>query len=126
MKRQRGVHRISVTLSVMVLLFVSVSVMANNMEKVAHPELSEQEMYIACADCHKETTPDIEKQWYDSSHGIAMIKCYQCHGTFETFKVTPTKADCAVCHLDQLEKCAKTEDKACWDCHVPHVFKAKK
>ena len=124
MDKQRGTRWVSITLSMMVLLFMSVSVMADNTDKAEHPELSEQEMYIACSDCHKETTPEIEKQWYDSTHGIAMIKCYQCHGTYETFKVTPTKADCAVCHADQLEKCAK--DKACWDCHVPHVFKAQK
>ena len=124
MKRQRGIRWISVTLSMIALLFTSATVMADKSEKAVHPELSEQEMYISCSDCHKEATPEIEKQWYDSSHGIAMVKCYQCHGTFETFKVTPAKTDCAVCHADQLEKCPK--DKACWDCHVPHVFKAKK
>lgn len=89
-----------------------------------HPELDEQDMYIACSDCHRENTPDLEKEWFDSVHGIAMIKCYQCHGTFETFKVTPSKEDCATCHTDMLEKC--DQNKPCWECHVPHSFKAEK
>ncbi|PHR28489.1 MAG: multiheme C-type cytochrome [Desulfotalea sp.] len=108
----------------MVLLFMPVVVHADNNAKAVHPELSEQEMYISCADCHKEATPELEKQWYDSSHGIAIVKCYQCHGTFGTFKLTPTRTDCAVCHMDQLTKCST--DTACWDCHTPHLFKAKK
>jgi len=90
-----------------------------------HPELDEQEMFIACADCHKEATPEVEKQWYDSVHGIAMVKCYQCHGTFETFRVNPGKANCATCHADQIDK-KIAQDKQCWECHVPHSFKAEK
>lgn len=124
MKKHNGIRWISVMLGLSALLMLAASGVSAKMEKETHPELSEQEMLIACADCHKESTPEIEKEWYDSVHGIAMIKCYQCHGTFETFKVTPTKADCAVCHVDQLEKCSKK--KACWECHVPHVFKEKK
>ncbi|SDP53271.1 cytochrome c3 family protein [Desulforhopalus singaporensis] len=89
-----------------------------------HPELSQQEMLTPCADCHREATPEIEKQWYASVHGIAMVKCYQCHGTFETFKVTPSREDCATCHADMLDKCPT--DKSCWECHVPHMFKERK
>lgn len=88
-----------------------------------HPELEEQEMYIACADCHLEETPDVYKQWYDSVHGIAMVKCYQCHGTYETFRLTPARSDCAVCHEKMTDKCP--EDKDCWQCHAPHAFKKK-
>lgn len=89
----------------------------------AHPELSEEEMYVACADCHQEATPDVYRQWYDSPHGIAMVKCYQCHGTFETFRLTPTRQDCAVCHVKMVEKCPA--DRDCWDCHSPHTFKTR-
>ena len=105
-------------------LILSVPPVTSKNENDVHPELSEQEMLVACADCHRENTPDLEKEWYDSVHGIAMVKCYQCHGTFETFVVSPGKDNCATCHLDMLEKCSK--DKACWECHVPHSFKAEK
>ena len=92
--------------------------------KPGHPQLSEQEMLMDCADCHREATPAIEKEWFDSVHGIAMVKCYQCHGTFENFAVTPARATCGACHADMLQKCA--QDKPCWECHVPHAFKEKK
>lgn len=93
-------------------------------KKKTHPELSEQEKLIACEQCHEENTPELHKQWFDSRHGMAMVKCYQCHGTFETFRVTPTRRDCAVCHENMMHKCP--QDKACWQCHIPHTFTEKK
>ena len=93
-------------------------------ENASHPELSEQEMLVACADCHKETTPDIEKEWFDSVHGLSMVKCYQCHGTFETFAVTPEIENCAVCHVAMTAE-EHSEKKRCWECHTPHMFKAE-
>ena len=89
-----------------------------------HPPLSAQEMLIDCADCHKEKTPDIQKEWYDSKHGLDMVKCYQCHGGFKNFTVTPSRDTCAACHAAQLAKCP--QDKACWQCHAPHTFAVKK
>jgi len=89
-----------------------------------HPELEPGEMYISCSDCHREATPEVYSQWYDSLHGLAMVKCYQCHGTFETFRLTPEKSTCASCHEKMVEKCPKNKD--CWQCHVPHTFKQGK
>jgi hypothetical protein len=86
-----------------------------------HPKITEQEKLIDCAECHQQATPEVYKQWFDSLHGIGMVKCYQCHGTFENFKVTPTVSACASCHANMVEKCPK--DKPCWTCHAPHSFK---
>ncbi len=86
-----------------------------------HPEITEQEKLTDCAECHQQATPDVHKQWFDSSHGIGMVKCYQCHGTYENFKKTPAISDCAVCHANMVGKCPK--DKPCWACHTPHSFK---
>ena len=87
---------------------------------VAHPELSPQEKLIACSECHRTETPDIYKEWYESRHGIAMVKCFQCHGTFETFH-EPTRETCRTCHAKQYDRCP--QDKVCWECHAPHAFK---
>jgi len=99
-------------------------------EKAVHPELTAQEQLIDCAECHRSATPEVEKDWHDSLHGIGMVKCYQCHGTFGDFMVTPTRENCAVCHADKLEnhaeKLGKAKETACWECHVPHSFKVKK
>lgn len=123
-EKQSGVFYTGFCLVVAAAMFMAVSVVAGDTEKSMHPELTEQEMLVACAECHREATPEVEKEWYDSVHGIAMVKCYQCHGTFETFALTPTKQNCATCHTNMLDKCP--QDKNCWECHVPHSFKAKK
>lgn len=105
-----------------VLLVMAGCALAVGAEKKAvHPELQEQERYIACDTCHQENTPELYQEWYDSRHGLAMVKCYQCHGTFETFRITPRRQDCAACHENMLKKCP--QDKACWQCHIPHTFK---
>ena len=124
MKQEKKIISAVLILGVLAVLIFSVPPATGQNEKDSHPELSEQEMLIDCAQCHQDATPDIEKEWFDSLHGIAMVKCYQCHGTFETFKITPSKADCATCHKDMLEKCS--QEKECWECHVPHSFKAEK
>lgn len=87
----------------------------------AHPELSEQEKLLPCSQCHQEATPDIYDEWFNSLHGIGMVKCYQCHGTYENMKTEPAASDCMVCHADQIEKCP--QDKKCWSCHNAHTFK---
>ena len=107
------------------VLFLASWVTGGDAKDSAHPELSENEMLIPCASCHQENSPDIYQQWFDSVHGIGMVKCYQCHGTFETFKVTPTVQDCDTCHAGMSGK-DHTEDKLCWECHAPHLFKASK
>lgn len=88
-----------------------------------HPPVTEQEMLIACQDCHAQITPQVHQQWYQSGHGIASVKCYQCHGTFESLKTEPSLDACAVCHTGQW---AHSEGKKCWQCHSAHTFKARR
>jgi hypothetical protein len=85
-----------------------------------HPNLSEQEKLIACADCHRDTTPDLYDTWYASTHGIGNVKCYQCHGTYEDMKKVPAVSNCATCHADMMMK--QTDAPACWTCHPAHEF----
>ncbi len=123
MKRQQGRYLCGLLPVLLGLILLAVAAIAADNSAPEHPQLSEQEMLIGCAECHRSTTPEIEKEWFESEHGIAMVKCYQCHGTFESFVVTPTIQTCAICHADMLKKCP--QDKTCWDCHAPHTFKAK-
>ena len=86
-----------------------------------HPEITEQEKLIPCSECHQAATPDVYDQWFNSLHGIGMVKCYQCHGTYENFRVEPAISACAACHEKMINKCPK--DRKCWACHIPHSFK---
>jgi len=88
---------------------------------IKHPQLSKQEKLVPCAQCHKENTPDIYEEWFKSYHGLDNVKCFQCHGTFGDFHVTPPVAKCEACHAREVE--TLTAKKACWDCHSPHLFK---
>ncbi len=85
-----------------------------------HPELSAQEKLTPCAQCHKDATPEVYKEWFDSVHGIAKVKCYQCHGTYEELKTSPDETHCAACHNAQYQK--RPSDRKCWDCHPAHRF----
>ena len=76
-KQEKKIITGGLILAILALLIFSVPPVIGQNEKDTYPELSEQEMLIACADCHREATPDIEKEWFDSVHGIAMVKCYQ-------------------------------------------------
>lgn len=124
MKQEKSLIIAGLVLAILAVFVLSALPVTGQNSQDTHPDLDEQEMLIACADCHRENTPELEKEWFDSVHGIAMVKCYQCHGTFETFKVTPSREDCATCHADMLEKC--DQNKPCWECHVPHSFKTEK
>ncbi len=89
-----------------------------------HPELSAQEKLIACSQCHMKVTPEIYKEWFSSTHGIANVKCFQCHGTFEDFHVEPQIKTCEACHSKEVEKTVK--GRSCWDCHPEHYFTVHK
>ncbi|WP_456434291.1 cytochrome c3 family protein [Thermosulfuriphilus sp.] len=89
-----------------------------------HPELSENEKLIACSSCHREVTPEIYEQWYNSVHGLDNVKCFQCHGTYENFRAIPQVSQCSICHMDQFRK--MPPDKTCWQCHPAHKFSVHK
>lgn len=89
-----------------------------------HPTLSEQEMLIACSDCHQTVTPEVYTEWHNSTHGIGSVKCYQCHGTFEDLRKTPDMQQfCGACHADKLGE--HTGPQTCWECHDVHSFSMK-
>ena len=94
-----------------------------------HPELSPEEKMQTCRGCHKEVTPDIYNQWYNSRHGLDNVRCFQCHGTFEDFHKTPPVSKCAACHAKEVQHINVPENspkKTCWSCHPVHTFRVHK
>ena len=89
-----------------------------------HPELSAQEKLMPCSACHRDVTPDIYQEWYNSRHGLDNVKCFQCHGTYENFEVEPSVGRCAACHAKEVAHAPK--DKKCWACHPAHKFSVHK
>ncbi len=89
-----------------------------------HPPLSEEEKLLPCASCHKDVTPEIYKEWYNSRHGLDNVKCFQCHGTYENFEVVPSVSHCMPCHAKEVTHSPK--DKNCAACHPAHKFSVHK
>ena len=69
----------------------------------------------ACMTCHKEKSPGLYMQWYDSEHAAHNVTCLSCHqaqrGDKDAYKhydaliatlVTP--ADCGHCHKREAEE----------------------
>lgn len=104
-----------------ILTLVACSGMQMTSTTTGHPPLSEQEMLIACSECHQTVTPKAYEEWHASTHSIGSVKCYQCHGTYENLLKTPDMAQsCGSCHADKLGD--HTENKTCWECHDVHSF----
>ena len=89
--------------------------------KAQHPPLSEQDKLRPCFECHKDVTPQIYTQWYNSAHGIGNVKCYQCHGTYENMYKVPAVSNCSMCHAAEAEDYG--DETPCWNCHLNHTFK---
>jgi len=92
-----------------------------------HPEVDGAVTADACDVCHREVTPEVYSEWYESQHGMMNVKCFVCHGsTGDDFTVQPTADRCVGCHGDQVETMATPfmKDKGCFTCHPAHALMA--
>ena len=81
-----------------------------------------------CFECHIKATPKITQEWYESKHGVALVKCFVCHGQPDgkgsvPYAVDPdVDATCRKCHDPSIQK---MEQKfglklECNNCHPFH------
>ena len=80
-----------------------------------------------CYTCHVKSTPKVAQQWYESKHGVTLVRCQTCHGQPDgkgsiPFARVPGVDVCARCHslaIDRMEaKFGKRND--CSSCHPYH------
>lgn len=80
-----------------------------------------------CYACHVKATPKIAQEWYESKHGVVLVRCQTCHGLpdgtgSQPFARIPSVDVCIRCHslaVDKMEaKFGKRED--CSTCHPNH------
>lgn len=56
--------------------------------QVAYPEsrceyvdhLKSPDTASDCYACHVKATPKVAQDWYESKHGVMLVKCFVCHG----------------------------------------------
>lgn len=94
--------------------------------RVKHGEVAEGQ---DCFTCHKKTTPQVAQNWYESKHGVTLVKCYVCHGQPDGKGATPFSAKpgvsevCQRCHAPAIDV---MRDKfgvrgSCESCHIQHA-----
>lgn len=80
-----------------------------------------------CYSCHMKATARVAQEWYESKHGVVLVRCQTCHGMPDgkgaiPFARKPGVDVCARCHslaIDKME--AKFGVKGdCVTCHPHH------
>ena len=81
-----------------------------------------------CFECHIKATPKIAQDWYESKHGVILIKCFVCHGLPDGKGSVPYAVDpdvnltCRKCHDPSIQKMENKYglDPNCKQCHPFH------
>jgi hypothetical protein len=108
------------------LLLGSISATSANAAGIKH--LIPTDDAYDCYACHKIATPKIAQNWYESKHGVVLMKCFVCHGQPDgkgsvPWRVNPDpKAVCQKCHDPAMKRMeAKFGLKPdCVKCHPFH------
>ena len=94
----------------------------------AFNHLEAPEKYADCQGCHAKVTPQVAQDWFESKHGMVLVKCFVCHGQPDgkgaiPFMAKPDVKDiCARCHAPAMERMyAKFgQNLDCNTCHPRH------
>ena len=87
-----------------------------------------EEAQIDCYACHLKITPKLAQDWFESKHGVVLVKCFVCHGQPDNkgaipFAVTPSvDGICRRCHdpaITRMQTKFGAQAK-CYDCHPFH------
>lgn len=80
-----------------------------------------------CYGCHRKATPRIAQEWFESKHGVMLVRCQTCHGLPDgsgsiPFSVSPGKDICVRCHSAAMEKMEAKFGRrdGCTSCHPYH------
>jgi hypothetical protein len=81
-----------------------------------------------CFECHIKATPKITQDWYESKHGVMLVKCFVCHGQPDGKGSVPYAVDpdvnttCIKCHDPSIQKMVAKYglDPDCKQCHPFH------
>lgn len=80
-----------------------------------------------CYGCHVKATPAQAQYWYESKHGLTLVRCQTCHGLPDgkgslQFTRSPSIDSCARCHSQamQVMKAKFGQTQNCNTCHPNH------
>ena len=107
-------------------LYVKMAFPKVRCEAVMHLESPEQAS--DCYECHVKATPKVTQDWYESKHGVMLVKCFVCHGQPDgkgsvPYAVNPdVDATCRKCHDPSIKKMEEKYglNPVCTECHPFH------
>ncbi len=115
---------LTVAITAATLLF-SLSVINTSAKSIKH--LKAPDDAADCYTCHQKVTPRVAQNWYESKHGVALMKCFVCHGQPDgkgsvPFAVVPdAETVCRKCHEPAMKRMVqKFGIKP--DCYMCHPF----
>ncbi len=81
-----------------------------------------------CFACHIKATPKIAQDWYESKHGVILVKCFVCHGQPDgkgsvAWAVNPdVNTTCRKCHDPSIKMMERKYGLPlnCNECHPFH------
>ncbi len=81
-----------------------------------------------CYECHKKATPKVAQDWLESKHGVALMKCFVCHGQPDgqgsvPWAVVPNpRTVCRKCHEPAMKRMEEKYglEPNCYKCHPFH------
>jgi hypothetical protein len=90
--------------------------------------LDSPEAMADCYTCHLKTTPKVAQDWYESKHGVQLVKCFMCHGQPDGKGSLPFTAKpaaeviCVRCHDPSMHQMQAKFGvvRVCADCHPFH------
>ena len=90
--------------------------------------LDSPEALADCYECHQKATPKVAQDWYESKHGVQLVKCFMCHGQPDGQGALPFAANpdptvtCQRCHDPSIQRMTARFglEKNCAECHPFH------
>lgn len=97
----------------------------NRCEGAKH--LSAGQMEGDCYGCHVKATPAQAQYWFESKHGVTLVRCQTCHGMPDgqgalQFTRAPGVDTCARCHSAAIQRMEGKfgQRNDCSTCHPYH------
>ena len=106
-------------------IYISLAFPESRCEYVDH--LKSPDAQADCFNCHIKTTPKVAQDWYESKHGVILVKCFVCHGQPDgkgsvPYAVSPNiDTTCRKCHDPSINKMEKKYGLV-GDCYLCHPF----
>lgn len=115
---------VSLWLSLFLFCLLTTQVSAQSVKHLKAPDDAAD-----CYTCHQKVTPRVAQNWYESKHGVALMKCFVCHGQPDgkgsvPFAVVPdVDAVCRKCHEPAMKRMEQKFglEPDCYSCHPFHV-----